>query len=157
MMTFLSFSAHAEGGKAMLHPDYPIVEGTYQMTEDWSVSLPGKFNRRVEDDSLVIWRPGLTLWTSVWANDHNDSLEGRLSRIVGDASPEAFDKLIEKEEGLVRYSYRLAEESDDEREAAFYCFAIGRDGHVQMSIYFDNPEDISVAQDVWRSLSELPQ
>ena len=36
--------SQAKGNK-MLHPDFPVVEGTFKMTNEWSVTLPGKFNR----------------------------------------------------------------------------------------------------------------
>lgn len=42
----------------MLHPEFPVVVGRYQMTPDWAVTLPRPFNRRTEDGSLVFWRPG---------------------------------------------------------------------------------------------------
>jgi hypothetical protein len=37
----------------MLNPKFPIVENQYQMTREWSVTLFGKFNRRIEEK-----RPG---------------------------------------------------------------------------------------------------
>ena len=49
-----------------LHPAFPIVEGNYRLTREWTIDLPGKFNRRIEDDDLVIWRPGLTFWIAIW-------------------------------------------------------------------------------------------
>ncbi len=32
-----------------LNSDCPIVEGPYQLTDEWSISLPSYFNRRTED------------------------------------------------------------------------------------------------------------
>lgn len=58
-----------------LHPDYPVVSGDYQLTETWSVSLPLKFNRRIEDGSLILWRPGLTIYFTAWNNDHQESAD----------------------------------------------------------------------------------
>jgi hypothetical protein len=49
-----------------LHPDYPTIEGRYPLTSDWELDLPQKFNRRIEDGNMVLWRPGLTLRISVW-------------------------------------------------------------------------------------------
>jgi lipopolysaccharide/colanic/teichoic acid biosynthesis glycosyltransferase len=39
------------------------------MTPEWALVLPEKFNRRIEDGSMVFWRPGLTVWINVWGND----------------------------------------------------------------------------------------
>ena len=54
---FLVASVEAEDVKmkdAELHPKFPVVEGNYQMTKEWSVTLPGKFSRRIEEGSLVL-------------------------------------------------------------------------------------------------------
>ncbi len=139
-----------------LNPDFPIIEGHYQMSKEWSVVLPSKFNRRVEDGSLVIWKPGFTMWTIIWNNDNSESPEERLKWIKEDSAPDAFDVVTESTNGALRYAYRLKEDSEDDRQPAFYCYAIGRDGHVQMAIYFDSPHDLSDAQAIWRSLTESP-
>jgi hypothetical protein len=62
----------------MLHPDFPVVEGRYQITSDWAVTLPQQFNRRIEEDSMVCWRPSVTVWTVVWNNNNNESQQERL-------------------------------------------------------------------------------
>ena len=138
----------------MLHPEYPTVEGKYQMTRQWSVVLPGAFNRRFEDGNLVIWRPGFTIWVAVWGNDHNQSAPSRLGRIKADAAKQAFD--IEEEQGTqpLRFSYRLKETADDKRCPAFYGFAVGQDGHVQIAFYFDDEADLVAAKEILRSLRE---
>lgn len=137
-----------------LHPDYPVIEGRYQMTREWSVFLPEKFNRRIEDDNLVIWKPGFTMWIIIWDNDESESAEDRLEWLKEDTSPEVFDVTMETFEGGIRFSYRLKEDSQDERQPAFYCFVIGESGHVQVAMYLDSPDEITMAEDIWRSLSE---
>ena len=139
-----------------LHPGFPTVEGRYQMTEDWSIELPRPFNRRVEEGQLVIWRPDFTLWISVWNNDHNESIEERLAWIKSAISPEAFDVIEVSEPGLHRIAYRLAEPSEDNRVAAFYCFAVGFEGHVRMAIYFDREDQLPEAKGIWMSLAVTP-
>jgi hypothetical protein len=37
------------------------VEGHYVLDATWSMHLPERFACRVEDGSLVLWRPGLTI------------------------------------------------------------------------------------------------
>ncbi|MES2475503.1 MAG: hypothetical protein V4640_06965 [Verrucomicrobiota bacterium] len=138
-----------------LHPEFPVVEAHYQMTKEWSVDLPTKFNRRFEESDLVIWKPGFTIWTTVW-NNKSESPDERLAWIRDDSSPDAFDAVTETSNGLLRYSYRLKEDSDDARLPGFYCYAIGKVGHVQMAIYFDSPDDLDTAQAIWRSLTENP-
>lgn len=138
----------------MLHPDFPVISGDYQMTKNWCVTLPGEFNRRIEEGDLVIWRPGMTIWTAVWGNDENKSKEECLSWIKEDISEDAFDISELRENDLLRFKYRLIEESEDERVPAFYCFAVGDSGYVQMAIYFDVEEELENAEFIWKSLKE---
>ena len=138
----------------MLHPDFPVVEGRYQMTRDWAVTLPQQFNRRIEDGSLVFWRPGITAWTVVWGNDKNESQQELLQWLRGDSSSDAFDAESSTDGDITRYSYRLIERQDDGVVHALYCFVIGSDGHVQMAIYFDDEADLETARTIYRSLDE---
>ena len=139
----------------MLHPDFPVVEGRYQMTKEWSLTLPEKFNRRIEDGDLVIWRPGITMWVTVWGNDKNDDNELRLKRIRADISPQAFDIETSKAGKVLRLSYRLKEGKEQGAVPAYYCFGVGNSGHVQMAIYLDNEKDVKRAQAICGSLSEI--
>lgn len=138
----------------MLHPDFPIIEGRYQMTKEWSVTLPEKFNRRIEDGDLVIWRPGVTLWIAVWGNDKNESANVRLKTIRDGISPKAFDIQTSQKSHILHLSYRLKEGKDQGAVPAYYCFAVGDTGHVQMAIYLDSEQDAKSAQTICGSLSE---
>ena len=40
---------------------FPLVEGEHRLTATWSMYLPEQFARRIEDGSLVLWLPGLTI------------------------------------------------------------------------------------------------
>ena len=139
-----------------LNPKFPVVEGQYRLTEDWLVQLPGKFNQRVEDGSLVLWRTGFTIWVDVYGSDNQKSINKRLNDIIADSSSKRYSNITEKSEHVSRYSYRLNENSDDDRTDAFYCFAVSQSGHVMMAIYFDDPNDIIRAEEVWRNISPTP-
>ena len=138
----------------MLHPEFPVVEGKYQMTKRWSLTLPGKFNRRSEEGDLVIWRPGFTIRVSALNNDKNESKEARLARLREGMSPGAFDVEEITEEGVLRLRYRLNEKSANRRVAAFYGFVVGVNGHIQLGIYFDDEGDVEQAGQIWLSVKE---
>ena len=138
----------------MLHPDFPVVEGKYQMTKRWSITLPGKFNRRVEDGDLVIWRPSFTIWVSALNNDKNESKEVRLARLREGMSSDAFDVEDVSGENVLLLRYRLNEKSEDRRVAAFYGFIVGVKGHIQLGIYFDDEGDVEQAKQIWLSVKE---
>jgi len=155
----LSFAISKEKENRMkkieLNPQYPLVENDCQMTNDWSVYLPGKFNRRIEDGSLVLWRPSFTIWTNIWNNDKNETVNKRRENVINSASKDKYDEEFVGEDSLF-YSYRLKENEGDKRVSAFYCFAFGVNGHVQMAIYFDDENDLKWAKQIWKSLKESP-
>lgn len=126
------------------------------MTREWSIQLRQPFNRRFEDDSLVLWRPGMTAWIIVWSNNLLQTATTRLARIRRDMSQGAFDLDEFTHRDVIYFAYRLEEPSDDARVAAFCSFAVGTTGHVQMSVYFDDEADLPRARDLWRSLREDP-
>ena len=49
-----------------LNPHFPVVTGRHQLTAEWSIDLPGEFNRRIDDGDLVFWRPGITAFVAIW-------------------------------------------------------------------------------------------
>jgi hypothetical protein len=133
---------------------FPIVEGTYQMTSEWSITLPGPYRRRIEDESLVLWRPGLTAWILIWDKPASEPQADRLAMLREDVAPQGFDPVEESSAGLLRFSYRLDEEGSDAGVPALHTFAIGERGHVQMAVYFDDENDLEEARGLWRSLRE---
>lgn len=139
----------------MLHPDFPVVSGDYQLTESWRLVLPDRFNRRFENDSLVLWRPQLTFWAIAWNNDHDSSMETRLASILAAASPRRGAEQIERTPTLIRVTYELPEE-DRSRTPAEYAsisaYVISLTGHLQLSAYFDSPAARSVAYQVIHSV-----
>lgn len=55
---------------------------------------------------------------------------------------------------ILRLRYRLKEGEEQGAVPAYYCFAVGGSGHVQMAIYLDNENDAKTAQSICESLSE---
>jgi hypothetical protein len=108
--------------------------------------------RRFEDDSLVLWRKGLTIWTIVWENDDDRTQPETLEWLRENTSENAFDLCVEKDRGLTRFSYRLNEDRDGTTVFALYVFAIADIGHVQMAIYFDDENDLDEALSIGKSL-----
>lgn len=140
----------------MFHPDYPVVEGHHQLTENWSVNLPIKFSRRIDEEgSLVLWRsePRITIFLDVWNNDQNETRRERLTRIKGIMSENTFDETLTEEEDRVLFTYRLNEnESEDQRVAALHIFGISDTGQTSMVIYFDDEANLEVATSIATSL-----
>lgn len=135
-----------------LHPDFPVVEGDVRFTETWTISLPAPFNRRVEEGSLIFWRPGITIYLNAWNNDHDRSLEHRLNELRAEISPEAFDGRQETTGEDLRYSYRLTEDGVN----ALYGFIVAEAGHLQFAGYFDEETSESTVRSIFLSAESLP-
>jgi hypothetical protein len=58
------------------------------------------------------------------------------------------------EEAVLRLRYRLNEESEDRRVAAFYGFVVGVNGYIQLGIFFDDEGDLEKAKQIWLSVKE---
>jgi hypothetical protein len=116
------------------------------LTATWSIHLPEQFARRVEDGQLVLWRPGLTIWLAAWGNDNNETQAERLAWIKDEASPARFEVCEAVGGGVTRFSYRLRDESDNGPVESLSGYVIGDDGHLQLSVYFDDAADAAKAQ-----------
>jgi len=134
-------------------PGFPLVQGEYALTATWKIHLREQFARRIEDGSLVLWRPGLTVWMTAWGNDHNESQAERLALIKGRASPARFAEKELVADRVTRFSYRLRDENEDGPVESLNAVVIGDDGHLQLSVYFDDPADEATAQQLMDSVS----
>jgi hypothetical protein len=137
-----------------LHPGFPVIGNELKLTQHWSITLPGKFNRRVEDGNLVFWRPGISMWLVVWNNDKSESQTQRLESLKRDATPGAYNFEELRLHGATFFSYRLLEQVGDNRCAALYAFTFGESGHVQSAIYFDDENNLATARNAWLSIRE---
>ena len=63
-----------------MHPDFPIVQGSYRLSPAWVVDLPVELNRRLDGDELVLWRAGLSLRFTVQTGDDDLAPGERIAR-----------------------------------------------------------------------------
>lgn len=143
-----------------LHPDFPVIEGRHRLTADWELELPEKFNRRLEEGDLVIWRPGLTFWIAVWGPEPNQTPEGTLQWILEDASSERMHEKVDRAGDLVRMTYELSEhdpEREPEQHVCISGYVLAPSGHVQISAHCDTPEAQSMGYLVISSVRLSPK
>jgi hypothetical protein len=135
-------------------PGFPLVQGDHALRAIWSIHLPEPFARRTEEGSLVLWRPGLTIWLTAWNNDHGESQAKRLAAIKKSTSKDRFAEQEGKANNVTRYSYRLRDRNEDGPVESVYAFVMNDDGHLQMAIYFDDPADEAKARQLVDSVCE---
>lgn len=135
-----------------LHPGYPSTGGKLDITAHWSLTLDTRYNVRVEDDSMVLWRPGITLWLLAWKNDHDESVTTRLEYFRHNISPEAFASALSGDGIVTRFSYRLNEQRAEGLVYAFHGLAFSDSGHIQCAIYVDKEADLKIARQLFSSI-----
>ena len=135
-----------------LHPDFPVVSGDYRISEDWALTLPVEMNRRMEDQHLVLWRRGFTVWMSLRKNCYEESIQERLQRLQLDTSADAFGASVWAGDTHARYSYRLDEVRQEGVVYALYGFALKEDGHLHVVIEVDREADLADAESLFNSL-----
>lgn len=142
-----------------LNPDFPVIEGRVEITDEWAVAPPTPMNRRVEKDargrqSLVLWRPGLTAWITYLqyptGRPRGDVVASM--RRGGHSVPPEVVRDVDWG-GLAGYWYPLDEprESGSGAVHALQGFLAGTTTALIVAIYFDEIEDSAAAADLLRA------
>ncbi|MFO7560728.1 MAG: hypothetical protein R6X10_18010 [Desulfobacterales bacterium] len=142
------------GQPETLDPDYHVITGTYRMEQNWSIDLPTRFNKRIEKDYLVIWRPGFKIQISFSDNNRSEKIEKRLTRIKEKVPSEAFDIQTIHEDEITRFAYRVSEKKEGLISHEFHGFLIGDVSHVEMVFSFERESDFEMARGIWLSVKE---
>ena len=151
LLTVLSFNTFAER-LMQLHPDFPVIEGKYQITNTWLISLDQKYNRRIEDGSMVIWRPGVTIWLVAWENNDNKSIKERIKNTKKDISNRAYDYLEKIDGNLGTVQYFLKEEENGNIQIGLNGIIFNEGGQLQVSIYYDKSADEKLVKELFNGI-----
>ncbi len=127
-------------------PQFPIVSGTTRLNDEWNITLDGDYARRVEDDCLVLWNSGLTLWFDQYGNDRKQSIQARIAEWMEDVSPDAQDM----EQGIDRFSYVTQDEEDEIFRLNGFVFNDG--GHLLIEISTDDASFMKAARKIFKSI-----
>ena len=119
-----------------MHPDFPIVQGSYRLSPAWVVDLPVELNRRLDGDELVLWRAGLSLRFTVQTGDDDLAPGERIARerlVLGEGARD----VEEEEDGDVA---RMTFTDDEEDREVLRAFVFHDAGHVEVVAHVD--EDV---------------
>jgi hypothetical protein len=127
-----------------------------QISHDWWISIDETYKTRVDEGSLVFWRPERTIWINIWNDANRGTPRERLDYWTHDRHADATDLFAHDDDDgtLLRFGY-LLEEPEDEggRRLGLYSYTVAASSTVQMACYFDLDEDAAWAEAVSRSLS----
>ncbi len=106
-------------------------------------------NRRFVDDSLILWRPGLTARLAVWDGAVEQPTQ-RLDQLVSGLPEQAYNRLQWSDGHTVHYSFRFA---DDTSHDALYGFTIAATSLVDTAVHFDSEDDADTAYQMLESVA----
>lgn len=131
------------------------------MTREWRVTLPTEFARRFEEGEdgtdLVLWRKGMTCWTTVYGPEPGETPAATLEWRKAGKPPHALEEFELRDSQPLRYGFLLRESSEGGQECwALHGCTFGERGHVLMAIYFDVASDLETAKEIWLSITDTP-
>jgi hypothetical protein len=125
-----------------------------RISEEWWIGLDDSYKTRVEDGSLVLWRPERTVWISIWNDRDGRTPRDRLAHWVAERDIRATDLFQQSDGELLRHGYLLEEpEETGGDRLGLYSYTVSASSTVQMACYFDLKEDLDWATAVSQSLS----
>jgi hypothetical protein len=125
-----------------------------QISEEWWIGIDETYRTKVDDGSLVIWRPERTIWINIWKDSDGRTCRERLAAWTVDRHEEATDLFKMEDNGLLRFGYLLEEpEESGGQRLGVYSITVSESSTVKMACYFDLKEDLDWATAVSRSLS----
>ena len=126
----------------------------YRINPEWQLELPEDYQKRKEGDHLVFWTTGVTLLTTVFAYSGERNREILLANLRAKAEAEQLKTIEDVSGSLVRFGFLQTETIEPELERlALHAFTTAPYGCLQTSFYFDRPEDLRAALEVWKSVS----
>jgi hypothetical protein len=131
-----------------------VVQGRQALGAGWTIWLPTPFRRRTEQESLVLWRPSLTLWAAV-AETKASSQADMLEELKRGISPNGFDVQTTTRRGLSTLSYRVKGDSADTAVPSLNAFVAGDRGYVQLGLYLDREEELEPARLIVDSVGSM--
>ncbi len=129
----------------------PVDKGHIKITKNWGFNISGRMLKRFDKGSLVIWRPGFTIWLDSY-DTNGAGVEERINNVIKTASPDKTDFLEAQEDGVRKIRYRLQEVTGGNEQNAVYIFALTDNQEIHMTIYYDDSNDLLEIEEIWKTL-----
>lgn len=150
----------------MLNPEFPVVQGKYQITENWSIELPAQFNRRNENDHIVIWDNSLTLWLIVYDNPESLSPYDYVTSFAQNRIEQSFDEIAYGDDDSYMFAYKSIEMAMPESNIlqeneiventletiSLTTYTAVKSSIILCNFYYENPTQSELADFMWKSL-----
>ncbi len=134
----------------------PAVEaGPVRITVEWTMEISSTMTRRVDENSLVVWRPGFTIWIDVFKGGP-DTVSDRVDEILRTQSKQSENLQQEDADGMTKVRYSLVEKREGYEQPAIYLFGITQKSEIHMGIYYDEEKDLPEVEKIWQTFLYTP-
>lgn len=130
----------------------PVVAGTVLVPQRWRFDIRGRMFRRIDGGSLVLWRPGLTLWLDVYTANHQ-TMDERIRGILSIKNEKATDLIRRDEEEMVKMRYSLTETVADKELHGVYVFGFTEEEELHLAAYYTSEADRKEIEIIWETLT----
>ncbi len=138
----------------VLHPDFPVIEGEYFLSKNWKITLPVPFNRRIENDSLVLWKPGLTFWMEQFGYDSTRSPKERVLTLTHKRNEKASDYKEFETGSLYIAQYFLEEENEGKQVFTYNYFIASEESLLLVCAYADGPTVCKISKQICQTIKQ---
>ena len=128
--------------------------GTVNITHDWTFDLETGYDRRAEGGDVVLWKPGRTVYASVFDTDGAEA-DDALAKLLADrpgTPKQTFDRV---EPGLAGHAYLLPEGEGPGRYWGLNTWTAAKGSVACVTFYFDDLDDLPWALAAWRSVRRV--
>ncbi len=132
----------------MVSTSFPTVSGKTALGAHWACTLDGEYARRIEDECLVLWNSGITIWLDQYGNEQSEPMQARMDVWQVDASADAQDMKRE----LDRFSYVLEEEDGI---LTLNGFVFSEQGHLLVQMSMDDAAFLKPARAIFKSIKAV--
>ncbi|MFV0237916.1 MAG: hypothetical protein ACK5HU_05230 [Flavobacteriales bacterium] len=141
--------------QTVLDPNFPVVEGAYFLSKYWSITLPVPFNRKVKNDSLVLWNSSLTFWMTQFENQRFQSSRNRvLSLIMDDRSDQVKNyKEFEINNAFIA-QYFQEEEKDDQIVFSYHYVIASEDSMLSVKAYAGSRITCKISKQICQTIKQ---
>ncbi|MBY9005962.1 MAG: DUF2185 domain-containing protein [Candidatus Lokiarchaeota archaeon] len=135
------------------NPDYPVVENRVQIFNRWEIKIYEKFNKRIEDKTIVLWKPNITIMIDHWKPKVSKK------QIISQLKERILDNAYEIEEikfkNFINLGYRINEERPEGLVYIYNVHLVDKGTELLFTFYFDYDNDFEFLKKIARSIKNI--
>jgi hypothetical protein len=136
---------------------YFYLTMNYQITPEWRITLEMPYQRRIEDNALVLWTIGRTIVATAFRIPANITREELLDKLKSRQSTGILDVYETIQDDIDRLAFMQSEEvTEGQSRLAMHTFNASPTSLLQIAFYFDIPKDVEWARATWNSVNFDP-